>query len=155
MVFLQLQFSCNLQSKKYNFFFFCYDCHLSCSVKCERIDASDVKEDAHFESTSLFTLFIVQVFKVQACFENAQSRSVWSTCNLMFLCDHFVESACLVVRSPCSLFLCDHFVKIVAATCYVCVFMWLCCWKCITRLKCDHLLEVWSICSNCVLILFC
>jgi hypothetical protein len=124
-------------------------------VKCERIDASDVKEDAHFESTSLFTLFIVQVFKVQACFENAQSRSVWSTCNLMFLCDHFVESACLVVRSPCSLFLCDHFVKIVAATCYVCVFMWLCCWKCITRLKCDHLLEVWSICSNCVLILFC
>jgi hypothetical protein len=82
-------------------------------VKCERIDASDVKEDAHFESTSLFTLFIVQVFKVQAHLESAQSRSAQSTCNLMFLCDHFAESAYVL--------LCDHFVKIVPATCYVCM----------------------------------
>jgi hypothetical protein len=57
VVFLRLQFSCNLQKKIYKRKFSCYDCNWSCSVMCERIDASDVKEDAHFQSTSLFTLF--------------------------------------------------------------------------------------------------
>ncbi len=110
-----------------------------------------MKEDAHFESTLLFKLFIVQVFKgsssswkctIEKCAINLQlDVLMWSFC---------WKCICFVVRSPCSLFLCDHFVKIAASTCYVCVLVWLCCWKCITRLKCDHLLEVGSFCYKCV-----
>jgi len=139
MVFLQPQFSCNLQSKKYNFF--------SLVMIVIEIVVWSVKGFMKVMWKKMHILnphhcshcLKFKSLKVQAHLESAQSKSVRSTCNLMFLCDHFAKSAYVLLCDHDV----DHSVKIATTTCYLCVLVWLRCWKCITRLKHDHLLEVW------------